>query len=218
MEGAGPPEETLSGADHTGNAQHGRRHGGDPRAGRLHVEDRPDGPDGGLIAREGIAHITHIGGGAATTGELPLPLCGRHRAHARRKRGPAPDEIMDMRFRPAHQSLFTNVPARAPTDTRTCFEADAEWRSMLQLDLGLDEGHQSSGCPAWTAASPEGRVGSPARPFSLGWAQAPPPPPPGEHRQGERSVPSSGAASHLLATAEAPSAVIAAAMAGAASV
>ena len=50
---------------------------------------------------------------------------------------------MDMRFRPAHQSLFTTVPGRAPTDMRTSCEADAEWRSMLQLDLGLDEGHQS---------------------------------------------------------------------------
>ncbi len=29
---------------------------------------------------------------------------------------------MDMRFRPAHQSLFTNVPGRAPTDMRISFE------------------------------------------------------------------------------------------------
>ena len=29
--------------------------------------------------------------------------------------GPAPDEYMDMRFRPAHQSLFTNVPRAAPS-------------------------------------------------------------------------------------------------------
>ena len=29
---------------------------------------------------------------------------------------------MDMRFRPAHQSLFNNVPGRAPTDMRTSLE------------------------------------------------------------------------------------------------
>ena len=41
------------------------------------------------------------------------------KADARCKRGPAPDEYMDMRFRPAHQSLFTNVPGRVPTPMRT---------------------------------------------------------------------------------------------------
>jgi len=28
---------------------------------------------------------------------------------------------MDMRFRPAHQSLFTNVPGRVPTPMRISF-------------------------------------------------------------------------------------------------
>ena len=32
---------------------------------------------------------------------------------------------MDMRFRPAHQSLFTDVPGRAPTDMRTSLKKQA---------------------------------------------------------------------------------------------
>ena len=108
-----------------GKAQHGRRHRRGPRAGRLHVGDRPDGADGGLIGRERIAYITHIGGGAATTGELPVSALWPASPTARCKRGPAPDEIMDMRSRPAHQSLFTDVPGRAPTDMRTSLEKQA---------------------------------------------------------------------------------------------
>ena len=77
MEGAS--DGALPGVDRTGKAQYGRDHRGGPRAGRLHVDDRHDGVNGSLIRTERIADITHIGGGAATTGELPLTLCGRHR-------------------------------------------------------------------------------------------------------------------------------------------
>ena len=56
MEGTGASDEALSRADRTGKAQHGRGHGGGPRAGRLHVDDRPDGADGSLIRTERTAH------------------------------------------------------------------------------------------------------------------------------------------------------------------
>lgn len=79
MEGADASDQALPGADPTGKAQHGRRHCRGPRAGWLHVGDRHDGANGSLIQTERTAHITHIGGGAATTRELPAALCGRHR-------------------------------------------------------------------------------------------------------------------------------------------
>ena len=120
LECVNAPDQALPRADRAGEVQHGRRHRRGPRAGRVHVGDRPDGAGGSLIRRERIAPSPISAGARQRQGNSRQRFVAGF-ADARCKSGPAPDEIMDMRSRPAHQSLFTNVLGRAPTDMRTSF-------------------------------------------------------------------------------------------------
>ena len=141
MEGTGASDEALPGVDRTGKAQHGRDHRCSPsapprsRSGDL----RPAVP---ACARNGVPNRR-----LSRSRRKPDPDRTDRRHHAyRRGRGddrgtpvnalwPAsPTPVVRegqprtnswMRFRPAHQSLFTNVPGLAPTDMRTSLERQA---------------------------------------------------------------------------------------------
>ena len=105
--------------------------------------DRAHGACGQLIRRTRIAHIAHSGGDAATTGELPKPLCGRHcrrpmrdRTSPGRKHGHAvstrASELVHQRPGPRPHRYARDLP-----------NPSADWPLMPPLKLVLDEGHQS---------------------------------------------------------------------------
>lgn len=114
MEGAGAVDQAIPRADCAGQAHHGRHHRGSAGTGRIHVGHRPDRIDGGLIRRNQASQSRMAAGARQRQGNSRQRFVAGN-ADARCKGGPAPDEYMDMRFQPAHQSLFTNVPGRAPT-------------------------------------------------------------------------------------------------------